>query len=606
MKLPSVQQFCAGLLMVVRRFPLQFLCAVFATACWCICIHLSEQHTTANEALRDDLIKAVLVSNMVLTLLLALDLFAEANGYSPGKKWVLRCLGVLCGLGLFFLLSPVDNIPDAYRTALLAFAFHLLVAFAPFIGKDDVGAFWQYNKMLFLRILVSGLYSVVLFAGLAIALFAVKGLFNVKVHDEAFLMLFAVITAGFNTLFFLAGVPAVNLNVLAEDKSYPKGLKVFTQFVLIPLMSIYLAILLVYELKILLLWELPKGLVSSLILGYAVFGILSLLLVYPVKEADGNQWIKLFSRFFYIMLIPLVILLVLAIWKRVDHYGITESRYVLIVLALWLSGITLYFLLSGKENIKVIPVSLCILVLLTVYGPQSISSLSKSSQLARLRKLMTSDRAADQYEKPSVIRYLVNVHGLKSLQPFTTEPLAAIEAKISRQRSYRYAQKEQMVDTILAILKVKDERRYQAGIGLSLINDENKPLKIKGYDYLIEMNTYPQPATFTVAGHKLTTEGSRGGSKLMVRTGDTTLLHIDLSGLFNTAAKDYQNGVLKPAEERQHFYYPAKKMRFSRVMGQFEYTVVIASLEGTFNNDHESDDRNYLNSKSYLLIRELK
>src|SRR5690606_39092070 len=114
---------------------------------------------------------------------------------------------------------------------------------------------------------------------------------------------------------------------------YPKGLKIFTQYVLIPLMTIYLGILLVYETKILLEWEMPKGIVATLILGYAVFGILSLLLVWPIKGDDGNRWVQLFARFFYLMMIPLIILLVLAVYTRVSSYGFTEERYILVVLA---------------------------------------------------------------------------------------------------------------------------------------------------------------------------------------------------------------------------------------------------------------------------------
>ena len=63
-------------------------------------------------------------------------------------------------------------------------------------------------------------------------------------------------------------------------------------------MSIYLVILFLYEMKIIVQWELPKGYVSYLILGYAIFGILSLLLVYLFRELEENKWIKWFQSFF--------------------------------------------------------------------------------------------------------------------------------------------------------------------------------------------------------------------------------------------------------------------------------------------------------------------
>ncbi|MBB6237044.1 hypothetical protein HDC90_001661 [Pedobacter sp. AK013] len=396
MKLPSLQQLYSGFVNVIKRFPLQFIFTVAATLCWCYYIHISDyrNYSEQNENLKDHLIKAIAILNLALTLVLALDLISERNQYPQKKKWLLRLGGLLICVLLYFSLDPANYSADLYRIFLFAFAFHLLVAFAPFIRQEKVNGFWQFNKALFLRFLTSALYSAVLYAGLAIALVAIDGLFNANIKWQTYMTLFAVISAGFNTTFFLAGVPT-DYQLLEEDHSYPKGIKIFAQFVLIPLVTIYLAILLVYEIKIAVLWELPKGLVSSLILGYAVFGILSLLLVYPVKETDGNSWIKLFSRFFYVMMIPLVVLLLLAVWKRVGHYGITESRYVLTALALWLAGITSYFLFSKKQNIKVIPISLCIISLLATYGPQSAFSVSKYSQLNRLKRIMDSKKKDD-------------------------------------------------------------------------------------------------------------------------------------------------------------------------------------------------------------------
>ena len=45
----------------------------------------------------------------------------------------------------------------------------------------------------------------------------------------------------------------------------------------------------------------------------------------------------------------------LAIWKRVDQYGITERRYFLIVLSLWLAGIAVYYTVRRSRSIAVIP-----------------------------------------------------------------------------------------------------------------------------------------------------------------------------------------------------------------------------------------------------------
>lgn len=603
MKLPSLQQLYHGLINVIKRFPLQFIFAVAAVVCWCYYIHISDyrNYSEQHENLKDHLIKAVAILNLALTLLLALDLISERNQYSLKKKWLLRLGGLLIGVLLYFSLDPTNYSADLYRIFLFAFAFHLLVAFAPFIDQEKVNGFWQFNKALFLRFLTSVLYSAVLYAGLAIALVAINGLFNADIRWQTYMILFAIISAGFNTTFFLAGIPT-DYKLLEEDLSYPKGLKIFSQFVLIPLVTIYLGILLVYELKIAFLWELPKGLVSSLILGYAVFGILSLLLIYPVKETAGNSWIKLFSRFFYVMMIPLVVLLLLAVWKRVGHYGITESRYVLTALALWLAGITIYFLFSKKQNIKVIPISLCIISLLATYGPQSAFSVSKYSQLSRLKRIMNSKKKDDVKEKPAVIRYLVYTHGLETLQPFTKKDLRKIEEKIDGTNDYRYSMRMNKVDTALAIFKVRADTEYDPGMSITLVNDENHVLNIKGYDYLIELSGYPEEKVINLYGTDLTT--NKTGAKISLAVNNQQALYIDLKELFVQAAKAYSNGTLKASNKKQEYLYPAKLMSVSKNINGYGYTIVITTLQSTYyKNDH--DGNSWFDAKGYLLIKKL-
>ncbi|QEK52551.1 DUF4153 domain-containing protein [Pedobacter aquae] len=227
-----------------------------------------------------------------------------------------------------------------------------------------------------------------------------------------------------------------------------------------PLASIYLLILLAYEGKILVEWHLPNGFVSILILGYAVFGMLSLLLVHPLRNLEENKWIKLFSKSFYLFLIPLIVLLVLAVYTRVSDYGITESRYVLIVLTLWLGFITLYFLIKGQEQIRMIPISLCVIAIIISFGPWGLQSISRNSQQKRLSTLLTAkaDKERDQ-EIRNIVDYLHDYHGIMALQPFTKASLSDIKTffknknkKDSLNQYQSYQTKENTKDSVLKLL----------------------------------------------------------------------------------------------------------------------------------------------------------
>ncbi len=599
MKLPSFQTLWQNINRVFSRFPLQFLLAIFSATVWWYLI----DHSRENAQLASDLGKVLLCSNFAFTLLLAGDLFCEVNRYSNGKKWTARLIAISISIGIYFLINPFTNKGDLFRFFLMGFAFHLLVSFAPFMGKSTVNGFWQYNKTLFLRILTAAFYAAVLFAGLAIALFAIDGLFNAEINEKAYMKLFALVSAGFTSIFFLAGVPD-DFSELETDYSYPKGLKIFTQYVLIPLMTIYLAILLVYEIKIILIWSLPKGIVSSLILGYAVFGILSLLLIHPIKDKPGNGWMKLFSKFFYLMMIPLVVLLILAIAKRTGNYGITEQRYVLMALAFWLSGILIYFLTSKKQNIKVIPISLCVLTLLLIYGPQSAFSVSKRSQLARLDHLMKSKEQKDVKERGSVVRYLVENHGLTALQPFTHVNLeevdAKIEAKTKLRKTYAYEARYQRVDTAFAILKVKEFDDANMYINFSVNNANRGLIAISGYDamFLIE-DSIESIKQFNGTQFKVVQKaGKKNGQKtnsIELTIGDGSALEFDLTELSTSVYQQYASIKVHEA------FYPSEKMSFTKETEDYVLTLIVGSMSGSYRKD--KNEFEWLNIKSFLLIK---
>lgn len=590
-KLPSINTLWSSTIKVFKRFPLEVIIALACTIVWYLVTNRKSEADYTSE-----MIKFIFIGNLALTLMLSVDLYSEVNAYTEIKKWALRFFVLLLSIGLFFLLKPNFYDADIYRIAMLALAFHLLVAIAPFIGRGSLEGFWEYNKSLFLRFLASALYAAVLFAGLSAALAAIDALFNIKIDWEVYMRLFAIVVAGFSPIFFLAGVPDME-KLSSNDAEYPKGLKLFTQYVLIPLMTIYLAILLVYEVKIIIDWEFPKGMVSLLILGYAIFGILSLLLIYPIRNKEGFGWIKLFSRFFYFMMIPLVVLLLLAVWTRVQDYGITESRYILLCLAGWLTFITIYFLVSKEQNIKLIPASLCMLALLAVYGPQSAFSVSRYSQLARLKKL-NKEKSKDE-DRADVIRYLVKKHGLSSLQEFTSIDLKSMEARITDEtKDQSYMTKFDLVDTAFKILKVKTETANMDQYVTFI--PEKATVLVEGYQYIIPLDNYETKVETIVNGipfmlmkdvAKNTLTISIGGNK------SAAVFDIDPEAIkLKSLLKD---GSLKKDQNYQTYYFPAGFGLAPITYGKYELLFKPTSISGSI----EMKKNISTEYKGYLLVR---
>jgi hypothetical protein len=180
------------------------------------------------------------------------------------------------------------------------------------------------------------------------------------------------------------------LDYLEKEGKYPVVLKFFTQFILIPLLIIYVVILYFYCAKIVINWQLPRGWVSYLVLAYSIVGIFALLLVHPLKELKLKSWIVIFSKLFYYTLIPLIILLFVAIFTRVLQYGYTEARYFVLLISLWLTILVLYFVFFKKATIKFIPISLFIFGLFALIFPYlnvfSVSIRSQENELIEVLK----------------------------------------------------------------------------------------------------------------------------------------------------------------------------------------------------------------------------
>ena len=384
-KIPSVDYLIAQSKASLLRFPLVVVSAVMASV---LAICLVEIHDGVVN--RMPYINSLLSTALGIPLFYCLKTLIERKELTGIKSVAVNSLGVLALVLVYLSLPGTDsttNISLPYiRYAVFNISIHLMVSFAPFLSHGELNGFWQYNKNLFLRFCQSVLYSGFLFLGLVLALSSLRLLFDVDIKGELIGELFIVVVGVFNTWFFISGVPK-NTSVLDGVEDYPKGLKIFTQYVLIPLLVLYLIILFSYAVKILALWDWPRGIVSYMILCVAVLGIFTLLLIYPFGSQKGSVWIKNISRFYYYLLLPLIILLFLAIGMRIEDYGVTINRYIIVMMGFWLTFVCVYFMV-GRKNIKAIPVSLSVIILVCSFGPWSMFSVSENSQVNRLEKIL--------------------------------------------------------------------------------------------------------------------------------------------------------------------------------------------------------------------------
>ncbi len=426
LSLPSFDQIGAALLRIYKRFPFVIFISVIGTvsAIWLAELSYTEQDEHPR------ILAMAFCSGLGISFLFGVATFLEQKNWSAVAKYGVQFTGLVL-IAIYWMVLGDQMIEGPhevwYQFFLFALVSHLFVAFAPFLSSDKLDQFWEYNKSLFLRILLSVLYSGVLFVGLSVALLALDNLLDLDIDGETYFQLFLFLGGIFNTWFFLTGVPEED-SIQQKETTFPTGLRVFVQYVLIPLVTVYIVILYLYLGKIILQWELPNGWVSNLVLTFSIAGILSLLLLYPIRNSNDYKWIQIYSKGYYLALIPLIGLLMLSIWVRISEYGVTVNRYFVATLGVWLTGIVIYFIVSKAKSIKVIPVSLCLIAIGVSFGPVGAFAVSERSQLGRFEEILdrnnmldsqlkvqkaTSDVSfEDRKELSSVISYMTETHGM--------------------------------------------------------------------------------------------------------------------------------------------------------------------------------------------------
>ena len=434
----SLRRITAGIVSAIANYPLVIIMAVALGAESIWLIHHEETD------LFDEVLPWMLAQGMGISLFFALHNVSRYRKLSrPVTAGILIAgIGVLYLIGYHFdyMMSMAREETMVLEVVGYALASHLLVAFLPFFRKNTLNGFWQYNKSLFLRAFTTILYTGVLFAGLSGAIAAIQELFDVEFTAKIFAYLWFVMAFPVSALIFCAGVPlADDIDALESSDDLPSGLRLFVQFVLLPLVVVYLCILYAYMGKIILTWTLPQGWVTILIMAFSVIGMLAMLLVHPFQQLTEHAWIKVITKNYYRSLLPLLVLQYVAIFTRISDYGFTSARWAVVAITAWLTFITVYKVFFKGKNIILIPYTLCAVAILFLIGPLSHKSISVWSQTAKINRLVKTLNLIDAKGKLKVYeanattdslmgeiysatRYLNRNHQCTGLEPYINFP----------------------------------------------------------------------------------------------------------------------------------------------------------------------------------------
>jgi hypothetical protein len=326
--------------------------------------------------------------------------------------------------------------------------------------------------------------------------------------------------------------------------------------------------------KIVVQGEWPSGWIGWLVTSVGIAGLLGFLLIHPLRDDPAEPWIRTYSRALFLGLIPAAVMLLVAFWKRIIPYGLTEPRLLGIMLGLWLLVMAVWYTVRPRAGIRLIPVTLAILLLATVYGPLSVTALSVASQGSRLKALITEarDGRPNDTEASAALRFLLD-HGAQR------QIVAAIPGKLPAVNWDRVYDRRSERDSTARLIMVAAGMRYRSEHAFSMSGSvyfsarRDDALPIEGYQWSIPVSSHDSRVIVAGMDSVRTDFDNRGLARIIVGRESVTF---DLRSLARRIAGD----STIPSYE-----VPADRLRLHSREGSLRAMLALGSISGEWVGD---------------------
>ncbi|GAB6107198.1 DUF4153 domain-containing protein [Fusibacter bizertensis] len=380
-KLRETMRFILGKLKrSSERFPLTLVMTFLLMVATILLAHLdysSEQ--------QDLYQKIALTFALGIPMTAAGKVLIERYRLDSTKKYGVEALAVVLIL-LYYLMLP-ETLTPYFAMRYMALWSILFFAFLLIPYFHDREGLSRYVLHLVGRFFLTMLYAGVILLGVFMIIFSIEKLFDVNWWNEIYMDAFIIIACAFGVTYFLGSVPEQDSVIPTEG--FSKVFKGLFLYILIPILSIYTVILYAYFIKVLFSFKLPEGVIGNLVLWYALVSIITLFFVRDLR--DEVPWLSKFFKFYIPLLsIPLVMLYI-ALFIRINAFGLTMPRYFVVALAVF-STITAGLMWRVKKDTAVISMILLVtFIAIAFFGPLSGYNLTLSSQTKQLEGLLKAN-----------------------------------------------------------------------------------------------------------------------------------------------------------------------------------------------------------------------
>ncbi len=308
--------------------------------------------------------------------------------WSEGKdvkqqRFIAECITMLLWGAYCFWFCSIDSSnfkspAFGIGNAVWIFSLILIIPFVPFIGSKNDTLTWHFAMSLLFDLIISAATAGITIAGILGLFFGIESLFGLNftgsVPENIPLLIcdFGLFLFG---ILVLALIP--NKERQVNTGTARPILKNITQWLLLPLLYCYIAVLYVYAISILIKWELPKGtlswLVSVVVIGY----IICYTILHPYFKDIKKSYYDFLTKWLPIIILPLLVLMTVGTGKRISDYGLTAPRLYLLTMLIWFYAVCIVVAISKEKRFNWIYLSLALILLLTSAHPLNYYFISK-------------------------------------------------------------------------------------------------------------------------------------------------------------------------------------------------------------------------------------
>ena len=242
------------------------------------------------------------------------------------------------------------------------------------------------------------------FGLVAAILFTITTLFNVEFSDSFYSHFYTSLGIFTQPLFFLV----FQQRQAKSEMTLNRIFEILVNFVLAPALMIFTVLLYAYVVQIIFEGVLPKGMLANITLPYLLGG----LGVYALRSICAKARWETFFKFYPYLAIVSIVLLWLAIDRRISAYAWTEPRIYLVALATAITIAYTILIISKIRQYRLISVvvMIAIFVMTWVVNPKEIAYQSQTERFEQLlTKLNLSDNSGKIRDDVDFVERLENM-----------------------------------------------------------------------------------------------------------------------------------------------------------------------------------------------------